>query len=295
MSRKNIFQKMQEIHNYDKEILRIESLLNKDKCIAIKYTDLRQIRYHYYNIQSFVDKYLFLEWKNRGNYISCNEMRNDLQINRLVYYCESGIDVAIEDLFDYLEYVANILNLIKICKWDNENNVIDKQICKAIINNIKNILETLNYEIYKIDDQKIIVVEKNPAATAVAEIMDENIAYKVIQYNHYLLKGDIEAKKRILLVLGNKLEPQRSQLKSLNNKLETNIFFMLNNMNLRHNNCDINDEKRYKNFVAEMSKDKLENYYDELYQMILLAFLLIDNINRTKEIENLKIKIGGQQ
>lgn len=295
MSRKNIFQKMQEIHNYDKEILRIESLLNKDKCIAIKYTDLRQIRYHYYNIQSFVDKYLFLEWKNRGNYISCNEMRNDLQINRLVYYCESGIDVAIEDLFDYLEYVANILNLIKNCKWDNENNVIDKQICKAIINNIKNILETLNYEIYKIDDQKIIVVEKNPAATAVAEIMDENIAYKVIQYNHYLLKGDIEAKKRILLVLGNKLEPRRSQLKSLNNKLETNIFFMLNNMNLRHNNCDINDEKRYKNFVAEMSKDKLENYYDELYQMILLAFLLIDNINRTKEIENLKIKIGGQQ
>lgn len=295
MSRKNIFQKMQEIHNYDKEILRIESLLNKDKCIAIKYTDLRQIRYHYYNIQSFVDKYLFLEWKNRGNYISCNEMRNDLQINRLVYYCESGIDVAIEDLFDYLEYVANILNLIKNCKWDNENNVIDKQICKAIINNIKNILETLNYEIYKIDDQKIIVVEKNPAATAVAEIMDENIAYEVIQYNHYLLKGDIEAKKRILLVLGNKLEPQRSQLKSLNNKLETNIFFMLNNMNLRHNNCDINDEKRYKNFVAEMSKDKLENYYDELYQMILLAFLLIDNINRTKEIENLKIKIGGQQ
>lgn len=295
MSRKNIFQKMQEIHNYDKEILRIESLLNKDKCIAIKYTDLRQIRYHYYNIQSFVDKYLFLEWKNRGNYISCNEMRNDLQINRLVYYCESGIDVAIEDLFDYLEYVANILNLIKNCKWDNENNVIDKQICKAIINNIKNILETLNYEIYKIDDQKIIVVEKNPAATAVAEIMDENIAYEVIQYNHYLLKGDIEAKKRILLVLGNKLEPQRSQLKSLNNKLETNIFFMLNNMNLRHNNCDINDEKRYKNFVAEMSKDKLENYYDELYQMILLAFLLIDNINRTKKIENLKIKIGGQQ
>ena len=151
MSRKNIFQKMQEIHNYDKEILRIESLLNKDKCIAIKYTDLRQIRYHYYNIQSFVDKYLFLEWKNRGNYISCNEMRNDLQINRLVYYCESGIDVAIEDLFDYLEYVANILNLIKNCKWDNENNVIDKQICKAIINNIKNILEIIDIEVKKWD------------------------------------------------------------------------------------------------------------------------------------------------
>lgn len=294
MSRKNIFQKMQEIHNYDKEILRIESLLNKDKCIAIKYTDLRQIRYYYYNIQSFVDKYLFLEWKNRGNYISCNEMREDLQINRLVYYCETGINVAIEDLFDYLEYVANILNLIANYKWDDISNIIDTKIYDAIINNIRNVLETLNYEIYKIDDQKIIVVEKNPAATAVAEIVEEYIADEVIQYNHYLLKGDMETKKKILLSLGAKLEPQRNNLKEVNKNLESNIFFMLNNLNIRHNNCDVSNEKNYKKYIANMSKEILEEYYDELYQMILLAFLLIDNVDRMKKIDELKAKIGGK-
>ena len=294
MSRKNIFQKMQEIHNYDKEILRIESLLNKDKCIAIKYTDLRQIRYYYYNIQSFVDKYLFLEWKNRGNYISCNEMREDLQINRLVYYCETGINVAIEDLFDYLEYVANILNLIANYKWDDISNIIDTKIYDTIINNIRNVLETLNYEIYKIDDQKIIVVEKNPAATAVAEIVEEYIADEVIQYNHYLLKGDMETKKKILLSLGAKLEPQRNNLKEVNKNLESNIFFMLNNLNIRHNNCDVSNEKNYKKYIANMSKEILEEYYDELYQMILLAFLLIDNVDRMKKIDELKAKIGGK-
>lgn len=285
---------MQEIHNYDKEILRIESLLNKDKCIAIKYTDLRQIRYYYYNIQSFVDKYLFLEWKNRGNYISCNEMREDLQINRLVYYCETGINVAIEDLFDYLEYVANILNLIANYKWDDISNIIDTKIYDAIINNIRNVLETLNYEIYKIDDQKIIVVEKNPAATAVAEIVEEYIADEVIQYNHYLLKGDMETKKKILLSLGAKLEPQRNNLKEVNKNLESNIFFMLNNLNIRHNNCDVSNEKNYKKYIANMSKEILEEYYDELYQMILLAFLLIDNVDRMKKIDELKAKIGGK-
>ena len=294
MSRKNIFQKMQEIHNYDKEILRIESLLNKDKCIAIKYTDLRQKRYYYYNIQSFVDKYLFLEWKNRGNYISCNEMREDLQINRLVYYCKTGINVAIEDLFDYLEYVANILNLIANYKWDDISNIIDTKIYDAIINNIRNVLETLNYEIYKIDDQKIIVVEKNPAATAVAEIVEEYIADEVIQYNHYLLKGDMETKKKILLSLGAKLEPQRNNLKEVNKNLESNIFFMLNNLNIRHNNCDVSNEKNYKKYIANMSKEILEEYYDELYQMILLAFLLIDNVDRMKKIDELKAKIGGK-
>lgn len=294
MVRKNIFQKMQEIHDFSKEILRIEYFLNQKETIAIRY-DVLMDRYNYYKIESFVDKYLFLEWENRGNCVNCNEMRRDLQINRLVSYCETGIDVTIEELFDYLEYIANILNLIINYKWDNINNVIDKRIYNAIISNVRNILASLNCEIYKSDDKKVIIVEKNPAATAVAEIIDENITDDVIQYNHYLLKGDIETKKKILLALGVKLEPKRNNLKEINKSLESNIFFMLNNLNIRHNNCDISNEKNYKKYVANMSKETLEGYYDELYQMILLAFLLMDNVDRMKKIDELKNKIGGQQ
>ena len=96
-------------------------------------------------------------------------------------------------------------------------------------------------------------------------------------------------------VLGTKLEPQRTIISSLNSKLETNIFFMLNNLNIRHNNCDDNDKGKYKQFVASMRKEILEEYYDELYQMMLLAFLLIDNVDRMNKIDELKNKIGGQQ
>ena len=55
--------------------------------------------------------------------------------------------------------------------------------------------------------EKVLVVHKNPAATAVAEIIDESLAYSVIDYNHHLLKGDIAKKKAILLALGSDLEP----------------------------------------------------------------------------------------
>ena len=41
-----------------------------------------------------------------------------------------------------------------------------------------------------------------------------------------------------------------------------------------------------------MDKEALENWYDELYQMVLLAFLLLDNVERTGKVKELKGKIA---
>ena len=42
-----------------------------------------------------------------------------------------------------------------------------------------------------------------------------------------------------------------------------------------------------------MSKKQLEKWYDELYQMMLLAILLLDNAERTVKVKELKDKITG--
>ena len=68
---------------------------------------------------------------------------------------------------------------------------------------------------------------------------------------------------------------------------------MLNNLNIRHNNRSKKDKSKYKEYVANMSKTRLEKWYDELYQMMLLAFLLLDNIERKKKVSELKSKIIG--
>ena len=106
------------------------------------------------------------------------------------------------------------------------------------------------------------------------------------------MKGDVAKKKAILLALGSDLEPQRAEIKSLDKDLEDSIFFMLNNLDLRHNNRKKGD-KNYKEKVAKMSKAKLEGWYDELYQMMLLAFLELDNKERSERVSGLKTKING--
>ena len=68
---------------------------------------------------------------------------------------------------------------------------------------------------------------------------------------------------------------------------------MLNNMNIRHNNRSKKDKAKYKEYVSKMTKKQLEKWYDELYQMILLAFLILDNVDRSTKVKDLKDKIAG--
>lgn len=136
-----------------------------------------------------------------------------------------------------------------------------------------------------------IFVPKDPAAMAVSEIVEDDVSYRALEYNHYSLKGDIARKRDILRILADKLEPQRKQLKGINSKLEDDVFALLNNLNIRHNNC-MEGDKNYKEIVAKMTQDELEGWYDETYQMCLLAFLELDNVERTKKVAELKASFG---
>ena len=47
-------------------------------------------------------------------------------------------------------------------------------------------------------------------------------------------------------------------------------------------------DKNYKEYVAKMKKNKLEDWYDELYQMMLLAMLELEQLERNQKINELK-------
>ena len=143
------------------------------------------------------------------------------------------------------------------------------------------------------ENERIYVVEDKPEITAVAEIVNDELALSVIKYNHHTLKGDINAKKSILLSLGSQLEPQRKELSQINKKLSDNVFYLLNNLNLRHNNKTVGD-KNYNQYVSSIEDNELEQWYDELYQMMLLCFLMLDNVQREEKIETLKQKMNGE-
>ena len=133
-------------------------------------------------------------------------------------------------------------------------------------------------------------VPKDQAAISVAEVIDPNLSYRVIEYNHHSMKGDLERKRNTLLALADRLEPLRKKLKEINTQMESCLFYLFNNMNIRHNNDDKNGN-HYVPCVASMSKEKLENWYDETYQMCLLAFLELDQLERKDRIKELQERI----
>ena len=90
------------------------------------------------------------------------------------------------------------------------------------------------------------------------------------------------------MALADKFEPTRNELKKINATLESNIGYLLNKMNIRHNN---KEGKRASKYVAGISDEELEKWYDETYQMLLLSMLELDNIERNRKVNELKTLI----
>lgn len=141
-------------------------------------------------------------------------------------------------------------------------------------------------------DGFIIFVEKNSAAIAVAEseAVPEALSYKIISYNHHSMKGNLEDKKATLRALADLLEPKRGSLENIDKKFSSDLFYAFNNFHIRHNNID-SESPKYKRAIGDLTKEQLEHWYDEVYQMCLLAFLRLDHANRKKDFDDLKGKI----
>lgn len=135
-------------------------------------------------------------------------------------------------------------------------------------------------------DNITIFVNKDPTVTAVAEIVDESLSYDVKSYIHKQTKGNFQRKKIILKFLADDIEPQRKILNGINKTLADNLFQMLQKF-VRHNNED-------NLYIKSLSPEEIEECYDDIYQMWLLAKLEIDNLERKKRVENILKQINAK-
>lgn len=156
---------------------------------------------------------------------------------------------------------------------------------------ISKVIEATGY-IESFEDGFTIFVPKDNGAIAVSEseYIPENVSYKVVAYNHHSMRGDLDAKKATLLVLADLLEPQRATLESIDKAFTGDLFYAFNNFYIRHINTDPQGPK-YKKPIGDLPKGQLEHWYDEVYQMCLLAFLRLEHDDRKKEFDVLKGKI----
>lgn len=279
--RKSIFDIVSESMDLKTEVHRIIKMSSVEDVLCVD-------KYSYKTLFKFVDAYCFQKWKSRGHCISVNDFLYALHYEQL----KKSAEVDVNSMLTLVELVYNF--------WYLTNDKFDEDYDLKWCGNyyhlqdvMNDLLSQYNHKAYYAEEtEQVFVIEDKEDVTAVAEIINQELALDIIKYNHRTLQGDIDTKKAILLRLGSELEPKRKQLHDLNSKLEDNLFFALNNLNLRHNNRSKKD-KNYKEYVAKMRKDRLEKWYDEVYQMMLLAFLLIDNVDRSNKFDDLKTKIKG--
>ena len=226
----------------------------------------------------------FRNWKKRSNYTSFAELRdqlgfpieddngneyisaNDIDINRYLLFCEMMTNVIV----GLQEYHEPLLD----------------EVITAFIETIRATVEKAGLEIHTLDDE-IMIIEKNAVAVEVADKQPE-LADVIIEYNHYLLQGDLERKKELLKSIADALEPRRKELNGLNSRMTDDFFYMVNSMNVRHNNCNPTDTKKYNQKFAILSAFDKESWYDLIYEQGLSLFVLLEQQGRNKRIDAFK-------
>ena len=283
--RKSIFDIVAESIDMESEANRLVTMSSEERVLVID-------SYPYKTLFDYVDEYCFKEWAQRGHFVDVDDFLEALEYEDLKEEATHDVDALltlIELIYNFWELSHNQFN-------DGEKGY-RLQWCGNYYH-LKDVMDDVlgqyNHVAYINEEQEcVLIVEDKAEVTAVAEIMPTPaLAVDVVRYNHRTLRGEIELKKKILLAMGAELEAKRKKLHTINSTLENDIFFMLNNLNIRHNNKSKGD-KNYKEYVAKMRKDRLEKWYDELYQMLLLAFLLMDNTKRVEKVKELKEKINA--
>lgn len=225
----------------------------------------------------------FRSWKKRKSYLSFEEVRTELGFD---YYYDYGryfftSEVGIKEYFLYCEMILNLIFDLNI-----HQDFHFSQKIKIITDTIKYVIDKSGFELKRCNDE-LLIVEKNAAALEVADLVP-NLADVIIEYNHYLLKGNIDRKKELLKKIVDAIEPERKIFESISYQETDDFFNLVNNMNIRHNNCDPNYKSRYCEAFATLSDNEKEKWYDLLYDQALFLYVKKAQIDRNKRIAEFK-------
>lgn len=189
---------------------------------------------------------------------------------------------TVQELISYCEYVVTLCD--HLWKYASISLDDDAEYLKDdLYRTVEGCMDELGLIAAK-KDEITIFVDKDPTVIAVAELVDESLAYDVKAFIHKQTKGDLQKKKTILKYLADDIEPQRNKLNSINKTLAGNLFQLFQKF-VRHNNSD-------NPYISSLSPKEVEEYYDDIYHMWLLSKLEIDNMERKKRVEDVLRKIN---
>lgn len=227
----------------------------------------------------WVDQELFRKLPFRGSFATLKDMMDEfglklhaaVDMEKLLLFCEFLMAVLPQSGAAYDEYLS-------------------KQ-RKTIFENIKYILERTNHEKKKDPNGNWVIIEKNKAATLAAQLVDDEVvAFELIEYNHFALKGDLEGKKKLLFSIAAYIEPiLKSKVLQKNGykQLESDAGFLFNNFHIRHNNKTGASAQDY---ITTVKDAELEEWYDKAYEVALSVIIINDYLTIGQDIADIKTK-----
>ena len=108
------------------------------------------------------------------------------------------------------------------------------------------------------------------------------MSFNNIKKQHDKKKGNIDKKRKIWCAIGRYIEPILKSNELENNgykQLEKDAGYLLNNMDIRHNNKDV---------IIEMSPKEQEVWYDKTYHTLLMVITMDNQIDISNDIKALK-------
>lgn len=278
MARKTIFELYQMNNDMERDFSRISLLAKSDKCV-FKHSNLN----NGYSIWDIFERG-FREWKQRGRCISLSDYLNTIDFKSI----EAGAPLFTDFFISYIELVYNVWFFADkevqkhktIIRWGYDGKELQRL--------MDEVLSEMNQKAYyDPETEQCLIGEDSAQVTAAVEATEPETASQILHYNHRQLAGNITAKRVILKNLADYLEGRKDELKSVNMQLFTDINSAVNNLSIRHNNLDPRNPNRYKEKLARMSQEELERWYDDVYQMVLLAILEMDNVERRDRVRTM--------
>lgn len=243
--------------------------------VATEYRSLHGLAYRRYGFYSLVASE-FASVPFRGTAINIDDFNDRHGFD--FEGCEESADL--DYLLDFCEYLLNFAEAMAGAGRYTED-------VAEMAEHLGKLADKLCYEVSERDGM-IILVPRDEEVIAAAEVVPDAVGSGLVNYGYRGNEGDLEAKRAVLRGLAAELEPRRETLRDVARGFEGDLFFLLNSLNIRHNNVSPDGGRKYVRPVAEMSLGELEGWYDAVHRMCCAAFLLLDYADRVDQISGLK-------
>ena len=199
-------------------------------------------------------------------------------------FSKNPAHLATDILISFAEYISNFCRAL----LEDAMHTLDEDLYNSVLHIQKMVtacMSDLGLKEQKVEGV-LIYIEDRPDTIAVVELLEDGLAGSVMSYHHHSLKGDLARKKSVLKLMADNIESDRPRLKGINSTLETQLFQLLNKF-IRH------DQSRTP-YIGTMNPQEIEECYDDIYQMWLLAKLELDHqTSRKDRIKDLLDRINA--